>query len=289
MNNSFLLENINLARYTTFKIGGTARYFAVPKNSDELIYCMNFIKEKKIKHFILGNGSNILFDDKNFDGMIVSLSQMNKIDIKEKTCVVEAGVLLPVLANKLLNEGYTNFAWSSHIPGSIGGSIFGNAEAHKSSISDDLVSITVLKNNEIEILKKEDIIFNYRSSNLTNEIILAAEFNIVKEDINNTLELISNWKNYRNKFQPVDKKSAGSTFRNPEGVAAGKLIEDAGLKGYSIGGAKISEKHANFIINENKANFDDIVNLINYTQKVVNEKFNVELIPEVKIVQWDKL
>ncbi len=290
MNKKYIIEKENLKKYTTFKIGGTAKYFAMPNTEEELLECMNIIKENNLKYFVIGNGSNILLDDTYFSGMIISLKNMNNIIINENTCEVESGVLLPVLVNKLIEKKYTNFDWASHIPGAIGGSIYGNAGAHQKTIFDDLVSIKILEDDEIKTVSKKDIKYSYRSTDLEDKIIISATFNIYQGDMEASLENIEKWKNFRIENQPYDKKGAGSTFKNPEvNLSAGKLIEDAGLKGYKIGGAVVSEKHANFIINEDNASFEDVTKLINYVIKIVKEKFDITLETEVKIIKWDNL
>ncbi len=221
--------------------------------------------------------------------MIISLKNFNKIKIDNDICEADAGVSLPLLSNELLKLEYTNFAWASSIPGNIGGSVKGNAGCFGSEIFDDLISVNVLKDDNIITLNKDDIKYKYRETNLNDYVILSAKFNLTKDDLEETNFNLKKWKIFRNENQPYDQKSGGSTFRNPEGYSAGKLIDDLGLKGYSIGGAKVSEKHANFIINYNNASSSDIINLINYIKEKVKEKYDIELILENKIIKWDKL
>ncbi len=282
-------KDIDLKRYNTLKIGGKAKYLFSPENTESLIKNLNYFTENNIKYYILGLGSNVILPDEDFDGVIISLKNFNYVNIVNDICTVGAGVSLPVLNNTLLKEKFTNFAWAGSIPGSVGGSIMGNAEAYKKSMFDDLISITVVINGEIKELKKNEIEHGYRFTSLKNEIILDATFKLRQEDINKTLEDIENWKNFRAEKQPLDKKNAGSTFRNPEKAPAGKLIEETGLKGFMIGGAMVSTKHANFIINENNATSKDIKELINIIKSKVKEKHGVDLILENKIIEWNNL
>ncbi len=289
MNKDFLLKDVELDKYNTLGIKAITKYFYMPDDATDLIEKISLFEKENLKYFILGNGSNVILDDSYFDGVIISMKGLKKFEINNGVLTAESGVMLPFLAKKLLLDGYTNFAWASSLPGTVGGSIYGNAEAFKESMFDNLISIECIKDNKIITLNKEDIKYGYRYTNLSNEIIISAKFNLIKGDINLVKENLEIWKNFRIEKQPYDKKSAGSTFRNPQHVAAGKLIDEVGLKGYVIGGAKVSDKHANFIINEKDATFTDIVSLIYYVKNEVKKNSNIDLILENKIIKWDEL
>ena len=307
-----LLGEINfedqMSNYTTYKTGGLIKYLFRPNTKENLIKGIKILKEEKIKYFILGNGSNIIFQDNYFDGVVIKLDKLNNYEIDEDNLILyaEAGVYLPLLSNKLSKMGYSAFEFASGLPGTIGGSIYGNAEAYKVSISENLIDVDILKDDKVITLKKEDITFEYRTSSFKenkDSIILSARFKLEKEDPNLLMEKIKERTQRRLNTQPLEYPSAGSTFRNPHKndyeeifkkynlpvnengyVPAGYLIEKCGLKGYTIGGAKVSEKHANFIINFENANSKDIIELINYVKEKIKEKYEIDLILEQEII-----
>ena len=276
-------ENEDLKKYNTYGIGGKAKYLVMPKSVDSLIKLLEKLKQEYTSYYVIGNGSNIILPDEDYNGVIIVLKKINDESVNNDIITVSSGTMLPFLANKLLSNGYNSFAWAIGIPGTIGGSIYGNAGAFKKDIFDDLIEINVLKDSKVKTLKKEDIIYSYRSTNIDG-IILNAKFKIYYDS---SYEDIINVQKKRLHTQPINEKCAGSVFRNPDGFAAGKLIDDLGLKGYRIGGAKISEKHANFIINDGNATSKDIINLINYIKDKVHDNYNIDLILEQKIVKWD--
>lgn len=282
-------ENVDLKKYNTLGLGGITKYFYLPKSADEFIENYEKIKKLGIKYFILGNGSNIILPDNNFDGMIICLKKLKKIKLDKTSVTIDAGIMLSFMNNSLLKKKITMFDWVAGIPGTLGGAIYGNVGAHGHDIFENLISIRVLKSGVEKTILKEDITHSYRHTSLTDEIILSANFSAFK---GNTLDALENIKTYsENRFltQPLEYKNAGSTFKNPEGMSAGKLIDDAGLKGYAINGAQISEKHANFIVNKNGASSKDIISLIKLMQKEVKTKFNVDLELENKIIIWENL
>lgn len=305
-----VLENEDLKNHTTYKIGGITKFMLKPSNIDNFINAIKYLNEENIPYFILGNGSNLIISNNNYNGVIIKLNLLNNYQIDEENNILntETGVYLPLLAGKLANLGYSGFEWAGGLPGTIGGSIYGNAEAYKVPISKNLIDVTIFKNNKIIVLKKEDISFNYRTSEFKenkNSIILSAKFKLEKKDSNNIIEIMKNRLNRRLESQPLDYPSAGSVFRNPyiadvknqvekynipvneSGfISAGYLIEQCSLKGKTIGGAKISEKHANFIININDATSDDIIKLMNLAKENVKEKFEIDLISEQEIINF---
>ena len=201
---------------------------------------------------------------------------------------VEANYMLNKLSMELSKEGYTGLEWASGIPGSIGGSIYNNAGAYKFEIKDVLTKVTVLENDEIKELTLEEMKFAYRTSIFKenkNMIILSCEMKLEKSNVEEIMATINERKEKRLQSQPLDMPSCGSVFRNPEGLVAGKLIDDLGLKGYKIGGAKISEKHANFIVNDGNATYEDIISLIDFIKEKIKKEYNIDLILEQEIIK----
>ena len=302
-------EEENLKKHTTYKIETICKYLIMPNSIDNLIELIKYLNKEKINYFIIGNGSNLIFEKDYFDGVIIKLELLKNYEIDEKNLVLnaECGVYLPFISSKLINEGYSGFEWCGGLPGEVGASIYNNAGAYKKEIIDNLVEVTIFKNNKIETLKKEDIKFGYRTSEFKenkDSIILSARFKLIKKDINKMKEIVKDRLKRRLDAQPLEYPSAGSTFRNPHEkdykeifkkynlpvntdgfVPAGFLIESLGLKGKTIGGAKVSEKHANFIINFNKASGKDIIKLIKFVQKEVKDKYEIDLILEQEIVK----
>ena len=301
-------ENENLKKHTTFKIEVVCKYLVMPTSIDNLIELINYLNKEKMDYFIMGNGSNLIFEKNYYDGVIIKLELLKNYEIDDENLILntECGVYLPLLSSKLINKGYSGFEWCGGLPGEIGASIYNNAEAYKVPISSNLIDVTIYKDNKIQTLKKEDIKFDYRTSQFKenkDSIILSARFKLIKKDINKMKELVKDRLKRRVSTQPLEFPSAGSTFRNPHEkdynekfkkyhlpvnddgfVSAGYIIESLGLKGKTIGGAKISEKHANFIINSNNATGEDVIKLIKFIQKKVKEKYEIDLILEQEIV-----
>ena len=284
-------ENVSLANHTTYRVGGNAKMFVYPKNQEKLINLLNFLKNNKIKYKVLGNGSNTLFSDNEYDGVIVKLDCFDNIKYFRNTVTAEAGVNLIKLSNQTVRKGLAGLEFATGIPGTVGGAIYMNAGAYKSDMGYITKSAKVLTPNlEVIVMTNKELNFHYRSSFLQKNkdyICLEATFELRKNDKNLLLEIVEDRKKRRIESQPLEYPSAGSVFRNPENLFAGKLIEDLGYKGYSIGGAKVSEKHANFIINYNNATSSDIKELIEFIKKEVKEKYNVELKVEQEFVNWE--
>ena len=287
-----VLENVSLKDYTTYKIGGNAKYLVQPNDKDSLIGLIKYLKDNKINWFVIGNGSNLIFSDKLYEGVIIKLDKLNKIYFDKTKVVAEAGAMLPRVAIESINNGLKNLEWATGIPGTIGGSTVGNAGAYKSCMFDFIDSVTILdENNEIKVLKKDDIDYKYRHTNFKdnkNIIILEVVMNLEYGDKEESLEKVKKRLEKRKETQPLEYPSAGSVFRNPEGDASGRIIEqEVNLKGKMIGGAKVSEKHANFIINVNNATGKDVKDLIELVHKEVLEKTGIDLIPEQEFVNWE--
>ena len=283
-----ITENASLKNLNTYKIESSAKYLIRVENLEGLINILKYLKEHNIKYFILGAGSNIVIDD-YFDGAIIKLDGLNKVTVNDKIITAEAGAMMGALSCESINHNLTGLEWAINIPGTIGGSIVGNAGAYNKEMFDDLVSIKVLDENlEIKEIKKEEIKHSYRHTDLKGKtwIVLEATFVLEKGDKEKSLELIEERKERRMATQPLDMPSAGSVFRNPEGDHAGRLIESCGLKGKSIGGAMISPKHANFIVNTGNATSNDVKNLIKLVHTQVKQNFDVDLVLEQEIIDW---
>lgn len=277
------LKNLN-----TYKIDSTAKYLIEIQTLEGLISILNYLHEHNIKHFILGAGSNIVIDE-YFNGAIIKLNGLKKIEVKDNIITCESGAMMPSLSCVSIDHNLTGLEWAINIPGTVGGSIVGNAGAYKKEMFDYLVAVKVLDENfQIKELKKEEIKHSYRHTDLKEKpwIILSATFKLEKGDKEESLALVRDRKERRLATQPLDMPSAGSVFRNPLNDHAGRLIEAAGLKGKKIGGAMVSEKHANFIVNTGDATSNDIKNLIKLVHTQVKEKFNVDLVLEQEIIDW---
>lgn len=287
-----VLKDEPLYKHTTFRVGGPAKLFVKVKNLESLILVIKYCRKHRIKLFVIGRGSNLLFSDKSFQGMIISLEQFNQYKINGNTVTAQCGVTMIKLAYDCAKAGLSGFEFMGGIPGNIGGGVFMNAGAYNSNIAEVLESVTVLNENlELMTLSKEEMAFGYRHSIIQEHkkwIVIEASFVLTTKTVAEVKDLLDRRKERRMASQPWNQPSAGSVFRNPEGMAAWKLIDDAGLRGYEIGGAQVSPKHSNFIVNNGYASAKDIYDLIFYVQKQVNEKFSVLLKPEVRFINWEE-
>lgn len=287
-NNIEMYEDISLKKYNTYRLDVKCDYLVFPKDIDEVVKLISFLKENNYKYLVLGNGSNVIFKNNRYNGVVIKLSKLDKIEFDGDKVVVGAGVSLSKLANMAINNSLSGLEFSVSIPGEIGASVSMNAGAYNESFSDVFVSAKVLTPKlEIIELTNEDMDFSYRNSFIKKNkdyIVLEVVLKLKpgnKEEMNAVIE-----KRFekRKATQPLEYPSAGSVFRNPEGMYAGKLIEDANLKGYSIGGAMISDMHANFIVNKDNATGEDIINLINLAKDKVKENNNIDLYLEQVII-----
>ena len=281
-------SNVNLLKYNTYRVNAVAKYMAFPENEKDLIKLIGFLKENDIKYKILGGGANLIFEN-DYDGVLIKLDNFDKLVIEDTKIKVGAGYNLIKLALKVSKLGLTGMEFATGIPGTVGGAIFNNAGAYKSDMGYIVESIKVLTPNlEIKKMYNRELNFHYRTSFLKeNEgyICLSANIVLKKGEKQEILNVIEDRKQRRLMAQPLEYPSAGSVFRNPEGNFAGKLIEDVGYKGKNIGGAKVSEKHANFIINEKNATGKEIVKLIEEIKTKVKQEYNIDLILEQEIVK----
>jgi len=283
------MNNILLKDYTSFKIGGPAKYFFKVRTREDLIKKIQMAKELNLPFFILGGGSNLLVSDKGYKGIVIKMENPSancQINLKKDKIIVEAGVKLGDVVKLSLKEGLTGLEWAAGIPGTVGGAVRGSIEAFEKSISNIIESIEVLKVPELEIknYKAKDCNFNYKESIFKkdkNLIILSCIFKLKKGDKKEIKNKIEYFLNYRKKNHPLDFPSAGSIFKNPKNKKAWELIKECGLEGRRIGDAQISEKHSNFIINLGKASSKDILDLINLVKKQVKKKLGIKLEEEI--------
>lgn len=291
MNLGKMVLNASLKEYTTYKVGGTARAIIYPKNIDALIILVKKLKATHTKFMILGNGSNVLFSDDAYEGVIIKLDEFNDIQFIGNKVIVGAGASLMKVAYQSIRRGLTGLEFATGIPGSIGGAVYMNAGAYKSDMGYVVSKIKVLtpKMTVITMVNRE-LDFHYRTSFLKKHkgyICLEATIQLKKGNKEAIEQVVEDRKKRRLESQPLEYPSAGSVFRNPPDMFAGKLIEDLGYKGLVKGGAKISEKHANFIVNFKQAKAKDVKDLIDFVKQVVKEKYNVDLVVEQEFINWE--
>ena len=288
-NNINYEENVSLKKYNTYRVDTKCSYLVFPKNEDELIKILKELKEDNINYLILGNGSNIIFSMPFYDGVVIKLDNLNTVTYKDNYVTVGAGYSLIKLSLETVNKGLSGLTFASAIPGSVGASTAMNAGAYKSDMSEVVDTVRVLNDKlEIVTLNNADLEYEYRDSFLkkhSDYIVLSTTFKLSNGDIEAMKKQIEERRYKRMATQPLNMPNAGSVFRNPENMFAGELIEKANLKGYSIGDAKISEKHANFIVNNGNATGQDIIELIKKVQKEIKEKYNVDLKLEPIIIK----
>lgn len=276
----------DMSRHTTFRAGGKAEYFVSPRSASRLAEVILLCRQEGMPYYILGNGSNLLVSDSGFSGVIIDMtSGFESISITGSQVKAEAGVLLSKLASKAREEALTGLEFAAGIPGTLGGAVVMNAGAYGSEMKEVLTSVTVMdRNGKVLRLSKEELELGYRRSIIPEKgyIVLEAELLLQSGNPEEIRERMQELAAKRKEKQPLEYPSAGSTFKRPEGYFAGKLIEDAGLKGYQIGGARVSEKHCGFVINGGGATAKDIMDLCIYVQQKVREQSGVELKMEVK-------
>ena len=283
--------NEPLSKHTTYGIGGPAEIMVFPENKTDLIQIIRTARKMNQPVSILGSGSNILISDNGIKGVVVSLKNTLKlIEIENQKLYAECGSMLGRIVKQAVKHNLIGLENLNGVPGTLGGALVMNAGAWGGEISENLVQVELIdEDGKLRYLKKNEINFSYRQSSFNKkDILLSAEFLLKKAD----KEIIN--KNFveaqtgRKSTQPLNKRSAGSLFKNPKGHSAGKLIDEAGLKGFSIGQAKISNKHANFFINEGNASSKDMLQLIKKAHQTVKEKFNINLELEVKLMGFNK-
>lgn len=289
LNDSSLLINEPLANHTTMKIGGPAEYLVIPKTVNEIKEIINLANEHGVNVTVIGRGSNLLVSDQGIEGVVIKISDcLDHIEVDGTKVIVGAGYSVIRLATQLSRKGLSGLEFASGIPGSVGGGVYMNAGAHQSDFSKITSRAHILfPDGTMEWLSNEELDFSYRTSVLQHKrkgFVLEAELQLQEGSKEASTALMQKNKDYRRETQPWNYPCAGSIFRNPLPEYAGNLIERADLKGYQMGGAKVSEMHGNFIVNAGNATSKDVLDLIAFIKKTILEKFNVQLETEVEIV-----
>lgn len=296
-------ENADMSRHTSFKAGGSAKYLLTLSSKDELRATLAALTKMQLPHIFIGNGSNILFRDEGYDGAVIKMKDFATVIFKgaeafpgmtkeesdePDTLMCETGIYMSTLAKILMKEGLGGFEFASGIPGTLGGGLFMNAGAYGGELKDIVKGVLAVSpdGRSERVFTNEEMQFGYRHSVLQENgyIAVAASLKLQKDDPAAIEERMRELAQKRNSKQPVQYPSAGSTFKRPEGYFAGKLIEDAGLKGVAVGGAQVSTLHSGFIINRGNATATDILQLIALVQNTVYDRFGVMLEPEVRII-----
>lgn len=284
-----LLINEPMSKHTTFKIGGTADILIEPGSAENLLDILKLLKENNIPFFIMGNGSNLLVADSGIRGVVIKISNsMSAANVDGEYIYAECGIKLSRLAGIAQSAAIAGLEFASGIPGTLGGALFMNAGAYGGEMKDIVKSVTYLdiESGEIKTISGDECKFGYRHSifSETDAVIISACLKLSNGNAEEIRAIMNELAAKRNEKQPVDKPSAGSTFKRPEGYFAGTMIQDCGLKGYKIGGAEVSQKHAGFIINAGGATAKDVRDLIEYVRDTVEDKYSVRLEPEVRFV-----
>lgn len=280
-------ENFDLKNYNTYRLNSTCDYFAKPSSVEEFKGLLEYVINNKVKYFILGNGSDIILP-KHYDGIVINTRNLNNYEIHEDYVYAECGVMLNALAIKVTDMGYAGLDFATGVPGTVGGSAYMNAGCFGSEMSNIVISVEIFDGKEVRELTNKELEYGYRTSLLKSHreyVILSVKLRIEKGNVEELKALVTERTNKRMASQDLTHPSAGSVFRNPEGMAAGKLIDDLGLKGHSVNDAMVSFKHANFIINNKDATQDDIINLIEDIKSRVKAEYDIDLILEQEIVK----
>ena len=282
------LQDESLKKHITFKVGGDAKFVAMPQTKHQAANLIKFLKENNIKYYIIGRGSNVIFRDEGFDGVIIKTSNMQNIEfIGEDKVYADSGVVLNVLCKTLQEKSLAGLEFCYGIPGNVGGGLFMNCGAYGGEISSAVCEVEYIdENGNFQKIDVKDCQFSYRHSIFqdNNWFITGCTFKLTKGDKTQILSFMEDIMQRRIDKQPLDKPSAGSSFKRPVGYFAAALIDECGLKGYSIGGAQVSEKHAGFIVNTGNATCNDIVALAEYVEQTVMQKKGVAIEKEMIIV-----
>ncbi|MGL5296637.1 MAG: UDP-N-acetylmuramate dehydrogenase [Culicoidibacterales bacterium] len=286
-----VLEQEPLSRHTTLRVGGCARYLIYPKDVESIQGIIDFCCEHSMKFKVIGRGSNLLASDQNFLGVVLKLDRsFNHIQFEGNEVTVASGYSMMRLAKEVVKRGFTGFEWASGVPGNIGGGVYMNAGAYGRDISHNLLRVQVInRDGQLFWLDNHECQFSYRTSIFQTRkdlVVLQAVFSFEIGNIEKSIQQMDSWREYRQSTQPLQLPNCGSIFRNPPNQSAGKMIEDLGLKGKRIGGAQVSEKHANFIVNVDQATAQDIADLIAYVQKAIQDHYHIELHQEVEYFNW---
>lgn len=286
---SAVTVNEPMSKHTTFKIGGPADVMVEPGSAQQLLAVLKLIKKFEIPYFVMGNGSNLLVGDKGIRGAVIKISgAMSDCDVDGNYVRAQSGIKLSRLAHTALNNGLKGLEFASGIPGTLGGAVFMNAGAYGEEMKDVISEVTYIDTEKCELITipGDECEFGYRKSIFTEKsaIVTEAVMKLENGNVEEIKEKMNDLAGRRCDKQPLDKPSAGSTFKRPEGYFAGALIQDCGLKGCSVGGAQVSEKHSGFVINTGNATAEDVAGLIKKVQADVRDKFGVDLETEVRFV-----
>ncbi|HAT4301811.1 TPA: UDP-N-acetylmuramate dehydrogenase [Clostridium perfringens] len=279
-----------MSEHIYFRVGGPADILVTPVNEEQVVNTLKLCREYNVPYFILGNGSNILVKDGGISGVVIKFNKLNKITTEGNCVTAQSGALLKDVSKAALENNLRGFEFACGIPGSIGGAVFMNAGAYDGEMVHVIKSARVIDENcNIKNLTKEELELGYRSSIVMKKgyVVIEATVELESGEYASIKDKIDDLTNRRESKQPLEYPSAGSTFKRPEGYFAGKLIQDSGLKGFSIGGAAVSEKHSGFVINKGGATAKDVLDVIAHVQKTVKENFDVELHTEVRIIGRD--
>ena len=283
-----ILENENMASHTTFKCGGNASLYIAPNSTDELVKVLEVLRNENYPYMVIGNGSNLLVKDEGYDGAIVEVDKkISEIDVRGEEIIVEAGAKLSKVATIAMENDLAGFEFAHGIPGNMGGAVVMNAGAYGGEMKDVLRWVKVVdQNGEIKTLENEELELGYRTSRVMKEkmIVLEACIKLDLGVMGDIAEVMALLMSKRKASQPLEYPSAGSTFKRPEGYFAGKLVQDAGMKGYRVGDAMVSDKHSGFVINCGNATATEVIQVIKDVQAKVKEDFGVDLEPEVRII-----
>jgi UDP-N-acetylmuramate dehydrogenase len=282
-----VLENEPLARYTTYRIGGPARYLVLPADADDVVKALDLAHSRGLPWFVLGLGSNLLVKDTGFPGVVIRIGKgLDRFEMKGATAIVGAGLPTPLLARRTAEAGFAGVERFIGIPGTVGGGVYMNAGCHGAEFAEVVTEVTTMDpKGKLKQLPRKQISYKYRSSNLGTVIVLEAKLALIEEPPAKLKELQGRLLRWRKAGTPFDQPCCGSVFKNPGGPrTAGALIDEAGLKGFTIGGAQVSALHANYIVNTGTATASDVLKLIEHVRKTVAKKMGVELELEVKVV-----
>ena len=285
--------NEKMSKYTTVRVGGPCDCIVFPDEISKIKEVIDFCKNENITFFVIGNGSDLLVKDEGIHGVVIKLGhRFGKIELDGEYILAYAGATMPTLSQLAKKNSLKGLEFACGIPGTIGGGVKMNAGAYGSQISDILYEVTYMdEKEEIKTIKNKDCSFGYRKSIFTinpNYVILSAKFKLERGNIDEIENKMKENSLARKAKQPLEYPNFGSVFKRPEGYFVGKLVDDAGLRGYKIGGAQVSTKHTGFIVNVDNATCKDVLDLIGYVQTTVYNKFNVKLTPEVIIIGGDK-
>ena len=282
--------NEKLAPFTTFRIGGVADYYVEPADANDILNIIKYLKKKDVPYYVMGNGSNVLISDEGIRGVVINLeSGFGYLKHEEGKIIAGAGAKIARFVDFCIQNNYAGVEMLAGIPATIGGALVMNAGAYGGEMSTYINSVQVIKNDVIKRLSKEECGFMYRNSDLKNTIILEAVFQLPHGEQEEISRKRKELQLKRNVAQPVEIPNAGCIFKNPAGKYAAKLIEDCGLKGVSAGGAMVSPKHANFIVNYNNATAHDVIELIKLVRLAVHEKSGIDLNLEVKLIGFEEV